>query len=151
MTLQQQDKPAEFAKALDESATASAHRQPSRLQQRLAAFGVAELEASKWQNRLSIAAYVVVMGTSFTFLFILIEGAPEVYPRDLKGLVFLLGFSAALVALLSAAYCVNEWIEDRVENYWIWRTAGVMLFLAMAGGMFCAVFASTDFWLPHFR
>ena len=147
----QQNSQAESASQSGMSAAAPTIRQPSLMQQRLAAFDAAALEAGKWQNRLKRAIYSAVMGTVVASLFILSIAFPRMYPRDLEGLGILLCASVVVALFFYVSYFVQEWVDARSELYWFWRTSSVLLFLAIAGGMLYGMFASADFWLPHFR
>lgn len=110
-----------------------------------------EREEGKWQNRLKRGLRFTVMLTAGVALMILNLAFPKMYPKDLEGLGILVGASVVLAAFFSAAYCAQEWVDARSEGYWFWRTASVLLFLAMAGGMLYAMFATAAFWLPHFQ
>jgi hypothetical protein len=147
----QQNKQVESATQSGGSAIVPTERKPSLMQQRLAAIDAAEHEAAKWRNRLKRAVYSVAIGAAGTSLALLAIAFPRMYPRDLEGLGILLGVSVVLAVFFIASYFAQEWVESRREQYWLWRTSSVLLFLGIAGGMLYILFVTADFWLPHFR
>ncbi len=126
-------------------------RAAMRRREREAAWSAAARDDEKWQNRLKRAAYSGLIGTFVMFLLVLGTAFPWLYPRDLEGLGILFCASVVLAACFFVGFYVQEWIEDRRERYWLWRSTSVLASLVIAGGMLYGVFATADYWLPHFR
>lgn len=122
-----------------------------RRQQQEAAADAADREYGKWQNRLKRALCSTAITVAVAPFVLLAWAFPALYPRDLEGFGILSGVSIVLAILFNVSYHVQEWVDAREKHYWLWRVVSVAFFLTLAGGMLYAMFATADFWLPHFR
>jgi len=126
-------------------------RAAMRREQIDARFEAVDRKMARWPFRLKSALANTLLCFAFVFIFLLLEAAPDLFPRDVEALQYLAIASVSIVVVFGAAAIAEEWIEAQTKWGTFWRVLARVIFLSACLGLFFGAYRTADIWVPHFR